>query len=150
VFLPHSLLFCAADPPRCCRFSTECQRTLRYLCRASLDVFECALQSMRPADARISPYVCPTRGEHLASNMRTNRWRECAPLHPKPETWHEGTLTLLRQNAQAWTRFCVSWGSGQCSKFHSVCIRFVPSLHKVHKMNIMGLQCQRSHTYIPT
>ena len=57
---------------------------------------ECALRSMRPADARIFPYVCPTRGEHFVGNMRTSRWRECAPPHPKPETWQEGTLTLLR------------------------------------------------------
>jgi hypothetical protein len=96
VFLPYSLLFCVADPPRCCRFSSEYQRTLRYLSRATLDMSECPLRSMRPADARIFLYVCPTRGEHFVGNMRTSRWRECAPPQPKPETWHAGTLTLLR------------------------------------------------------
>jgi len=39
---------------------------------------------------------CSTRVEHSLGNMRTSRWRECAPPHPKPESWHEGTLTLLR------------------------------------------------------
>ena len=97
-------------PPRCCRFSSECQRTLRYLSRASLDMAECALRSMRPADARIFPYAA-----RRASNTR---WVTCAQVVG-------ANARRLIQNLKVGTReLSRCYAAAECSSLDSI-LRFM-------------------------